>query len=191
MELLKIGYNIYNKINENYYINKLFYPVRYVLYFILEQLILIKHKIEKDKLKYKILDIYNYERKNRIHTDEIRWNDNLERIEVIYMLNNKKFRINLTKCDMNFPIYNKEEIENYEKQNIFKNMILDARTDKGVDYTIEMNELLGPMYNFYENKNIKIKADWYLEDKNDKLLIMNGDMEEKEYKWGDIIKYNI
>ena len=183
----------------NYYLGELFnyahrlYNYAYkktknFLYFLFEQVMLMRHYMRTEKLNYKILEIYCYKNSKKTKIDKLEWIDGCDRIEVIYRLKNNRYRINFTNENIVFPIYSKKEIIKYESRMRGKNMFITATTKDGTDYADEINELLGPLNNFYKDKNIFLSANWFLSNNNDRLTLMDCNAKEYVYRWNDIIK---
>jgi hypothetical protein len=76
-------------------------------------------------------------------------------IELSYQYKDNKYKIIYGfKETITFPIYTKNEIENYRNSDVYKNEILLAIDNKNNDYTNLIKQYTGPLNNFYDDKNI-------------------------------------
>lgn len=177
--------NIYNYLNDNYYIrNYVIKPVGKVLWYIFENIMILRHKLRSKKLKYIVKGIYSYREGIKKKENDMVWKEGFERIEVNYRLENYDYKIVFTDNNIVFPPYTSVEIENYNKVK-FKNLLLAALTDSGKDYTEELNKLSGPLNNFYKDKGLRMQVRWFLENKNDRIKIVDSELNERYLLWND------
>ncbi len=151
--------------------------------------------IEKDDLKY--TDLYDFLRNIKSLPPLLgEGEDHKLHLEIVYRQSDEKYRIMYGEDDqINFPVYNDDEVQSHNVIDTYKNGVLSAFY-QDQDVTNIIKEYAGPKGNFYHDRDIYITMDkmrYVLhtyrdkDDKNHQLIITDNFADDHVFKERDAL----